>query len=78
MRDPHVLLYDDDDDFGDEHDEPDRALSLTPDEWLKLQGLTAEQYKRQCDELIQMQREDWELKRQEAAERARRWTWYGY
>lgn len=78
MRDPHVLLYDNDDDFYDEHDEPDRSLSLTTDEWLKLQGLTAEQYKRQCDEIIQMQREDWELKRQEAAERARRWTWYGW
>lgn len=84
MRDeipnPFITLDDDEEaeDFYDEHHEYDGTLSLSKDDWLKLQGLTAEQYERQCDELIQMHREDWELKRQEAAERARRWTWYGY
>ena len=57
MRDPHILLYDDEPDVDCGDGNP--TLSLSKDDWLKLQGTTAEQYDRQCDELIQMQRDYW-------------------
>ena len=63
MRDeipnPFITFDDDEEaeDFYDEHHEYDGTLSLSKDDWLKLQGLTAEQYERQCDELIQMHRD---------------------
>ena len=75
MRDPHILLYDDEPDVDCGDGNP--TLSLSKDDWLKLQGLTAEQYERQCDELIQMHRDDWKRKQLEAeARRIRRDTGY--
>lgn len=66
------------DGFDDEHHEYDPTIGLPHDQWLKLQGLTREQYERQCDVIHEGIREDWEARQREAEYRRQKWTWYGF
>lgn len=77
MKDNPFILAVDDDDLGEIDKEQSYALTHW-DEVLSANNMTQEDYDRQCAEIIQMQREDLELKRQEDEERAHRWTWYGF